>query len=158
MYKTLGKDPARFRPSSDSLWRRVVKGQELYQVNSLVDLNNYLSLSYHLPFGSYDVDKLRGELRLTIGGSGQTYHGIGKQAIDLSNLLILSDDEGPFGSPTSDSIRAMINDDTSHAIIVGYGFSQSVDQQQAIQKKTAHTTRNYLLDTKIENQWISNHE
>lgn len=41
VYKTVGLDPARHRPSSDSLLRRVVKGQGLYQINALVDVNNY---------------------------------------------------------------------------------------------------------------------
>ena len=58
VYRQLGKDPARFRPSSDSLWRRVVQQKGLYQINGLVDVNNYFSLKWKVPFGSYDFDKV----------------------------------------------------------------------------------------------------
>src|SRR5512137_1480688 len=37
MYSLCGKDPSRYRPSAEALMRRIVKGQELYQINTLVD-------------------------------------------------------------------------------------------------------------------------
>ncbi|KRO18414.1 B3/B4 domain-containing protein [Lacticaseibacillus saniviri] len=154
VYKALGKDPARFRPSSDSLWRRAAKGQGLYQVNALVDLNNAVSLLTHLPFGSYDLDKVTAPLRLTVGQADQTYPGIGKKAIDLNHLMVLADSVGPFGSPTSDSTRAMITETTQHALIVGYGFAQSTGQQAVIQQEVATMVTQYLMDAKIVQQWI----
>ncbi|MEM6966217.1 MAG: hypothetical protein AAF573_15740 [Bacteroidota bacterium] len=42
-YKTLGKDPARYRLSAEALLRRVVKGKGLYRVNNVVDLLNLVS-------------------------------------------------------------------------------------------------------------------
>ena len=43
-YKAFGKDPGRFRVSSESLYRRVRQGKALYQINSVVDANNLVSL------------------------------------------------------------------------------------------------------------------
>ncbi len=43
-YKKLGKDPSRYRLSSESLVKRVVKGNDLYYVNNIVDINNLISL------------------------------------------------------------------------------------------------------------------
>ncbi|MDO7203563.1 hypothetical protein Q5M85_04380 [Paraclostridium bifermentans] len=39
-YKKLGKDPSRYRLSSEALLKRIVKGNDLYKVNNIVDINN----------------------------------------------------------------------------------------------------------------------
>lgn len=154
VYKELGKDPARFRPSSDSLWRRVVKGKGLYQINSLVDLNNYLSLVYKLPFGSYDLDKVSGDIVLTVGKPGETYNGIGKKAINLENMLLLKDEDGPFGGPTSDSTRAMIGDNTRSAVIVAYMFGVDSLDTEKIQSSISMYAKKYLKNITIKEQQI----
>jgi DNA/RNA-binding domain of Phe-tRNA-synthetase-like protein len=153
-YKKLGKDPSRFRPSSDALWRRVVKGKGLYQINALVDLNNYLSLKYKMPYGSYDLNNVSGDIILTKGGQGQTYKGIGKDAINIENMLVLADDNGPFGSPTSDSTKAMIQDDTSHAIIVAYLFGMTTDQIGTLLADTKIQAEKYLNKVSVTQQYV----
>lgn len=153
-YKALGKDPSRFRPSSDALWRRVVKGKGLYQINSLVDLNNYLSLEFKMPFGSYDLADLKGQISLTKGGAGQTYKGIGKNDINIENLLVLADDNGPFGSPTSDSTTAMIKDDTNSALIVGYLFNVDDTEKAKLQTEVKNKVTEYLKNATIIEQYF----
>ena len=46
IYKSFGAKPQDYRSSIESLIRRVVKGNNLPQINSLVDLYNYISLKY----------------------------------------------------------------------------------------------------------------
>ncbi|GCF92971.1 tRNA-binding protein [Enterococcus florum] len=152
VYRALGKDPARFRPSSDSLWRRVIQKKGLYQINSLVDLNNYFSLKYKLPFGSYDAAKIAGEIRLGVGQEGESYSGIGKKAVNIENLMVLIDAAGAFGSPTSDSTRAMISDHTSQGLIVGYLFGGT--DAAAMQKDIAVLVESYLKNGKVVEQGI----
>lgn len=151
-YKELGKGPSRFRPSSDALWRRVVKGKGLYQINALVDLNNYLSLKYKMPFGSYDLDKISGDITLTKGESGASYAGIGKSDIYIENLLVLADDDGPFGSPTSDSTRAMISDDTVSGLMVGYLFGFSSADITELQDGVVDVVGRFLDDGAVLSQ------
>jgi DNA/RNA-binding domain of Phe-tRNA-synthetase-like protein len=152
-YKALGKDPARFRPSSDSLWRRVAKGKGLYQVNPLVDLNNYLSLQFKVPLGSYDQAALQAPVQLTKGAVGATYPGIGKKAINLDNLLVLADVKGPFGSPTADSTRAMITEQTTSALVVVYGFGLTEAELQQCQTDVATAVTTYLKAATVEKQF-----
>src|SRR6516165_5233607 len=52
-YKALGKDPSRYRGSAEALARRVLSGKGVYQVNSVVDVNNLVSLETLHPTGSY---------------------------------------------------------------------------------------------------------
>ncbi|HEY7411085.1 MAG TPA: phenylalanine--tRNA ligase beta subunit-related protein, partial [Vicinamibacteria bacterium] len=56
LYKALGLDPTKTRPSNEALLRRVLKGEALYRVNTLVDALNLCSLTAQLPFGLYDAD------------------------------------------------------------------------------------------------------
>ena len=133
-YKAVGLDAARHRPSSDSLLRRVVKGQGLYQINALVDVNNYLSLKLQLPIGSYDLAKIDGPISYQVAEEGAEYAGIGKGAINISHFPTLVDQQGAFGSPISDSTRAMIAPETTEAMIVVYAFGQSPAQLTAIEQ------------------------
>lgn len=122
-YKSFGIDPGRHRISSEALYRRVRQGKALYQINSLVDVNNLVSLETGFPLGSYDAAHIGQEIVLRLGQPGEGYAGIGKSAVALENMPVFADDTGPFGSPTSDSTRAMITGGTKKAITVIYSFS-----------------------------------
>jgi len=116
-YKALGKDPSRYRGSAEALLRRVISGKGLFQVNNIVDINNLVSLESFLPLGSYDMESLSGAVELRIGGAGETYKGIGKDDINIEILPVFADRKGPFGSPTSDSERAMVRLDTRRILM-----------------------------------------
>lgn len=119
LYRAIGIDPTKLRPSSEGLLRRVIKGKDLYRINSLVDTINYCSLSYLLPVGLYDMDYLEGEtINLRKGGPGESFEGIRKDTVHLEGRYGLFDKAGPFGSPTSDSDRTRIREQTSRALAV----------------------------------------
>src|SRR6187397_127272 len=67
MYKRVGIDPTKTRPSSEALLRRVRRGDELPRVNSMVDVINWCSVETQLPFGLYDLDQILGNVELRIG-------------------------------------------------------------------------------------------
>ena len=103
-----GLDPTRYRPSSESLLRRSVKGKGLYFINSVVDLVNYFSLKLLWPIGLYDVDKLEPTISWRVGQEGESYEGIGRDKLNLEHFPLLVDRKGPFGSPISDSMRTRV--------------------------------------------------
>lgn len=118
MYKRVGIDPTKTRPSSEALLRRVRKGDALPRINSLVDIANWCSLESQLPFGLYDVDRIVGPVTLRLGRPGEAYPGIRKDVVHVEGRLTLADDEGPFGNPTSDSARTMATTATTRALVV----------------------------------------
>ncbi|MBE6052771.1 MAG: hypothetical protein E7212_02480 [Clostridium sartagoforme] len=123
VYKKLGKAPSKYRVSSEALMRRIVQGKGLYQVNNIVEINNIISLKSHFPVGSYNSEKIEFPIALTVGEEGQSYKGIGKEAINISNLPVLSDNIGTFGCPTSDSERCMITNDVKEIVMCIYSFT-----------------------------------
>jgi len=118
MYKRLGIDPTKVRPSSEALLRRVRKGETLPRINSLVDICNWCSLETQLPYGLYDLGKIQGDVTLRIGRAGEEYAGIRKDAVHVAGRLTLADEAGAFGNPTSDSARTMVTTETTRALVV----------------------------------------
>src|SRR5579871_1734632 len=118
MYRRVGVDPTKTRPSSEALLRRVRKGEGLPRINSLVDVINWCSLETQLPFGLYDLDGIQGAVTLRLGRPGEEYEGIRKAVVHLTDRMTLADEAGPFGNPTSDSARTMVTGATRRALVV----------------------------------------
>ena len=118
MYKRVGLDPTKHRPSSEALLRRVKKGDPLPRVNSLVDVINWCSVESQLPFGLYDAARIEGPVVLRLGRQCESYPGIRKDEVHVEGRLVLADESGPFGNPSSDSERTMVTESTVRALVV----------------------------------------
>ena len=118
MYKRVGIDPTKRRPSSEALLRRVRKGEPLPRINSMVDVCNWCSLEFQLPYGLYDAAHIEGDVVLRLGHPGESYPGIRKDDVHVGRRITLADSLGPFGNPTSDSSRTMVTSATTHALVV----------------------------------------
>ena len=123
LYKKLGKVPSKYRLSSEALIRRVLQGKGVYKINNIVDINNLISLKSKFPVGSYNLKNLHSPVSLMIGKEGEQYKGIGKELISIENLPVLNDSISSFGSPTSDSERAMITNNVSEILMCIFSFS-----------------------------------
>jgi DNA/RNA-binding domain of Phe-tRNA-synthetase-like protein len=118
MYKRVGIDPTKTRPSSEALLRRVRKGDTLPRINSMVDVCNWCSFEFQLPYGLYDAAQIQGDVTLRIGREGESYPGIRKDDVHVGGRIALVDAIGPFGNPTSDSARTMVTTATTGALLV----------------------------------------
>ena len=63
-FQALGMNPNKFMCSIESLMKRVQKSGALPHINTVVDLGNAFSLTYQLPMGAHDVDKLEGDIEI----------------------------------------------------------------------------------------------
>ncbi len=118
MYRRVGWEPTKYRPSSEALARRILQNKGWYRINNLVDLGNLVSARSHLPMGLYDTDKIQGEIWLDVGKANESYEGISRSEIHAEGKLILRDDLGIFGNPTADSKRTSINEHTKNILAV----------------------------------------
>ena len=119
MYKRVGLDPTKTRPSSEALLRRVRRGDPLPRINSMVDVCNWCSLEFQLPYGLYDASRIDGDVELRIGRARRVVPGHSQRttstSADGSRSLTR---RGPFGNPTSDSARTMVTTATTRALLV----------------------------------------
>ena len=118
MYADCGKDPSRYRPSAEALMRRLVKGNNLYQISTLVDLVNLVSMRSGYSIGGFDADKIVGNVVAGIGREGEPYNGIGRGPLNIACLPVLRDSVSGFGTPTSDEERTAMSLETSHLLMV----------------------------------------
>lgn len=122
-YKALGKAPSRYRLSAEALHRRIVKGSGLYQISNVVEIINLTSLLSGFSIGGYDASKINGAIRLSLGLASDVYEAIGRGILNIENLPVFRDELSAFGSPTSDSMRTRITDETSEILLIFLDFA-----------------------------------
>ncbi|TET39592.1 MAG: hypothetical protein E3J72_00270 [Planctomycetota bacterium] len=118
LYRALGIEPTKTRPSSEALVRRILKQKPFPKVNNLVDALNLATARTRLSMGLYDLARVTGDVTLRRGKEGEHYRGIGKDRVNVGGRYTLADGEGPFGNPTADSFRTRITEETKDALVV----------------------------------------
>lgn len=140
-YKALGQDPSRYRLSAEALHRRLMKDQGLYQLANVIDIINLASLQSGFSIGGYDLDEIEPPVLLRPGSADDVYEAIGRGGLNIANLPVLTDTDGPFGNPTSDSVRTAIRPDTRQIWLVFFDFGG-----QSLLEATLETTCDWLQD------------
>ena len=137
-YKRCGKDPGRYRPSAEALRRRLLRNIPLYQIDTLVDLINLVSLRTGYSIGGFDADKIQGNrLVLGIGKTDEPFEGIGRGILNIDGLPVYRDASGGIGTPTSDNERTKITEGTTHLLAIMNGYSGSDGLEDSV---------NYMID------------
>ena len=132
IYKLCGKDPSRYRPSSEALIRRVLQGKQLYQIDTLVDLINLASITYGYSIGGFDAGKFSGDtLSLGVGREGEPYEGIGRGMLNIAGLPVYRDAIGGVGTPTSDNERTKMGLATRRLVALVNGYDGNEETVRA---------------------------
>jgi len=152
-YKACGKDPARYRLSAEALLRRVVSGKGLYQINNVVDQLNLVSMSTGFSIGGYDYDQICGDIVFGIGDPAEPYVGIGRGELNIENLPVFRDELGAFGTPTSDSLRTEVKEQTRNFLMILIDFEGDNVLNEALQM-AERLMKNYCQAKKLEIQII----
>lgn len=138
VYKACGKDPSRYRPSSEALIRRVLQGKQLYQIDTLVDLINLASITYGYSIGGFDAGKFSGDtLSLGVGREGEPYEGIGRGMLNIAGLPVYRDAIGGVGTPTSDNERTKMGLATRRLVALVNGYDGN--------EETVHATAQLIV-------------
>lgn len=129
-YRALGVDPTRYRGSNEALVRRLVQGKALYRVNTVVDINNVLSLETLCSCGAVDLDRIAPPVVFRPGREGESYAGIGRGLINLAGLPVFADAAGPFASTTSDCERTKVTLETRRIVllVISFGGREGLDE------------------------------
>lgn len=145
-YKKMGKDPSHTRPACEALLRRVVKGNNLYRLGDVIDLGNILSIETLRSVCVVDKDRLVNDVVIRLGTKEDIYEGINRGLINVTNIPVYTDEIGPFGCPTSDTLRTCVTSCTKSILVMIICFDEiekDVDEQKLISL--------YQTFTKIKN-------
>jgi DNA/RNA-binding domain of Phe-tRNA-synthetase-like protein len=131
LFRAAGTDPTRYRPSSEALLRRVLKGEPLPSIHPLVDLNNLLSLRLLVPCCVVESRSVSSPFTLRAGAAEESMESM-RGPFNLESKPLLEDREGPFGTPITDSERVKIRPDTGEAWLVAYLPSEMEMEDRAL--------------------------
>ena len=152
-YKACGKDPARYRLSAEALLRRVVSGKGLYRINNVVDQLNLVSVSTGFSIGGYDAAKIHGDVSFGVA-TNEPYTGIGRGALNIEGLPVFRDSLGAFGTPTSDSERTCVTENTQRFLMIIINFGNDPGLPEA-QQKAIRLLEKYCAAKNIEQTIIT---
>lgn len=76
---SLDVDPTKTRPAAEALIRRVLHGNEMPTINSVVDAYNLASMETAIPLAAFDQNKLEGKLRMRKAKPSENFLGIGME-------------------------------------------------------------------------------
>ena len=134
LYKALGKDPNRYRVSSEALCRRIIRGIDIYRINTLVDLINLASIRSGYAIGGFDADKIEGDkLTLRAGRADDKFEGIGRGILNIEGLPVYFDSVGGIGTPTSDEERTKMTMDTCHIHVNINAFDEEMPMPEMME-------------------------
>jgi DNA/RNA-binding domain of Phe-tRNA-synthetase-like protein len=130
LFRAAGCDPTRYRPSSEALLRRVLKGEELPVLHPFVDINNCLSVELAVPCCVMRAGSFRPPLILRAGMEGENYESL-RGPFNLEGKPLLTDALGPLDAPITGNERVKITAETDIAWLVAYCPAQTITAESA---------------------------
>jgi DNA/RNA-binding domain of Phe-tRNA-synthetase-like protein len=142
-YWRLGIDPTKTRPSGEALLRRVLHGDELPRILTVVDAYNLASMKTIIPISGFDKDRLNPPFHVRFAKNGETFIGVGmvKPMTLTDKILVWADEKQVLCIyPYRDSDYTKITGQTQNVLIVGYGAQEMAEQQltEAIEATLAY--------------------
>jgi len=119
LFRAAGCDPTRYRPASEALLRRLVKGDELPAIQPLVDVNNCLSAELAVPCCVMAEGSLGNSLVFRPGNAGESYESL-RGPFNCEAKPLLVDELGPIDTPITGSERVKVVAKTQRAWLVAY--------------------------------------
>lgn len=154
-YRAVGDDPTRYRAANEALLRRVLRRSSVPRINTVVDLNNFVSLESGWALGSYDVAQLHGPITVRCGADDESYPPIGKEAVNAARRLVLADQVGIFGSPTADAQRSMVTEATRHVLFVIWAFEADNAVVGRVVDRTAQLLTMFCGGTTVDQRVVA---
>ncbi len=81
-YSEFGAKPSKHKTSIEAMMKRIFKGEKIPKINKAVDIYNYLSLKHTIPMGADDLDKVEGDISLTISDGAEVFRPLGSDEIE----------------------------------------------------------------------------
>ncbi len=84
-YRAIGIKPSEFRPSVEALARRLLRGDPLPLINTIVDIGNLVSIRHLVPVGAHAIDVIRQDIGLRRASGAEIFEPFGSEAIEHPN-------------------------------------------------------------------------
>ncbi len=133
LFRAAGCDPTRYRPSSEALLRRLLKGSEMPEIHPLVDLNNCLSAELAVPCCVMAEGTFEPPFVMRAGQAGESYESL-RGPFNLEGKPLLVDARGPCDAPITGSERVKVTAETERATLVAYLPREVLSWERALER------------------------
>lgn len=126
-YSSFGVKSSDAKASIENLYRMVLSGREIRAINPLVDIYNFISIKYMVPVGGEDLDKVVGDIELTLAGPNEpSVQLLGDHAVESppEGEVLYKDDISALCRRWNwrEAERTMLTEHTKNAILVLEGI------------------------------------
>jgi len=131
-YWRLDIDPTKTRPSGEALLRRVLHGDDLPNICTVVDAYNLVSMKTIVPISGFNRDRLAPPFQIRFARNDEIFTGIGISApmFLTTKMLVLVDRKQILSIyPYRDCDYTKITMETRNAMIIGYGAPRIAQKQ-----------------------------
>ncbi|NIO29750.1 MAG: hypothetical protein GTO29_14485 [Candidatus Latescibacteria bacterium] len=125
LFRASGCDPTRYRPASEALLRRILKGEELPVIHPIVDINNCLSVELAVPCCVMSEGTFEPPFVFRAGRPGESYESL-RGPFRLEGKPLLCDAAGPLDCPITGNERVKVTPGTQRALLVAYMPSEAL--------------------------------
>jgi DNA/RNA-binding domain of Phe-tRNA-synthetase-like protein len=138
LFRAAGCDPTRYRPSSEALLRRILKGEEIPAIHPLVDLSNTLSAELCVPCCVMSDGTFEPPFSFRAGKSGEGYVSL-RGPFNLEGKPVLCDANGPLDCPITGNEKVKVTAETRRGWLVSYLPSAATSAEEARKVLEEHT-------------------
>lgn len=144
------KPTGRNKPASEYIINNAMSGNFPFIINA-VDINNLISVLFHLPVSIVDTDRTANIFFIMEGKKDEEYvFNKAGQVIDIENLITVYDNERPIANPIKDSQDTKITTKTKRIAMFIYSSKSLYNTEQFMHILTsARDLLNYHLKANI---------
>lgn len=136
-------DPTKIRPSGEALIRRILNGNQLPTINTVVDCMNTVSALTGISMSSFDLDKIKGDIILRFAKVNENCELLEKSVNLNGNEIVLADSEKILCLyPYRDTKFALTSENTKNIWLHAHGV-KGVSEKDLI--NTLEKTKDYII-------------
>ncbi|MBB1123133.1 B3/4 domain-containing protein [Limosilactobacillus albertensis] len=137
------------RSSVEALLKRANQGRQFEPIEPLVDVYNSISLSYGVPVGIEDRNKIAGDLHLGVAKGGEEFRPVGAEDDEpaLEGEVIYYDDEGAVCRCLNwrEAQRTMLTQDSQDVVAVMEATnSEQIERANEAMEKLSELINHYF--------------
>ncbi len=158
-YTKFGAKPKTYKNSVEALLRRILSGEKLPSINSVVDSYNFISVKHMLPAGGDDLDRVEGNITLTFSDGSKKFTLLGSTKPENIPVgeVVYSDDKEILCSKWNwrESDKSKMTPATKNICLVIEGLGATSNEElnealnelkEVIGKYCGGNLRTYILD------------
>lgn len=132
-YRIFGMPPSSFRPSVESLLRRILQNKQLPNINNIVNIYNLISIKYLLPIGGPDLSQVAGDIKLTQAHGVERFMMLGSKDFEVvkNGEIIYVDNEEVLCRAWNyrESEKTKITTNTKNVLLLLEGLDNTLESE-----------------------------